>query len=325
MYIVERRVSLKRLLLLMPSFMGYEKSLKEQLEKKYEVTWLDCDQYDEAILKEYKRCGKFRWLLRNVSLGIKEHDQEKIETKYLARTLEKVNTEKNYYSVVFCINGSFLSDEFYRVLKEKNPHARFIYYAWDDIKNLIKQSHIRFFDERFAYNIAECNKYKYEYCPMFVQNEVVGHGSKDLYDILFIGTAHSDRQKIANELYLKYGEKYRLFIYLYDPAHTNGRFCYDRPLKYEEYIEYMRKSKALIDVPQTTQEGPTTRSFDALLTKTKVITVNPHIKEYPIYSDNILIVDRDDIMIDEGFIEKPYIETGYHALTVPEWLNNFNI
>lgn len=322
---IEGMVPLERLLLLMPSFMGYEKSLQNQLKKKYEVTWLNCDQYDKEILKEYKKCSKFRWMLRKTSWAIKEHDQERAETKYLMQTLEKVNTEKDYYSIVFCINGSFLSNGFYQVIKERNPRARFIYYAWDDVKNLIKQSHIKFFDEKFAYNISECKKYDFSYCPMFVQNEIVGHNPEDLYDILFIGSAHSDRQKIADELYSKYGKKYRLFIYLYDPTHTNGQFCHDQPLTYEKYIEYMRKSKALIDVPQSTQEGPTTRSFDALLTKTKVITVNPYINAYPIYSDNILIVDRNNIVIDDAFIEKPYVETGYQALTIPKWLKKFNL
>ena len=46
---------MEKLLLLMPSFMGYEKSLQNQLGKKYEVTLLNCDQYDKAILEEYKK------------------------------------------------------------------------------------------------------------------------------------------------------------------------------------------------------------------------------------------------------------------------------
>lgn len=33
--------------------------------------------------------------------------------------------------------------------------ARFIYYAWDDVKNLIKQSHIKFFDGNMD---AACEK-----------------------------------------------------------------------------------------------------------------------------------------------------------------------
>ena len=191
-------VQVERLLLLMPSFMGYEKSLKDQLEKKYDVTLLNCDQYDKAILEEYKKCSKFWWMLRNLFSAIKERDQERAEARYLMQTLEKINTTKNYYSVVFCINGSFLSDKFYQVVKENNPQARFIYYAWDDVKNLIKQSHIKFFNEKFSYNISECKKYNFSYCPMFVQNEIIGHEPEDLYDILFIGSAHSDRQKIAD-------------------------------------------------------------------------------------------------------------------------------
>ena len=103
--------------------MGYEKSLQNQLEKKYEVTLLNCDQFDKAILDEYKKCSKFRWILRKIFLIIKEHDQERAEAKYLMQTLEKVNAAKNYYSVVFCINGSFLSDKFYQVIKERNPQA----------------------------------------------------------------------------------------------------------------------------------------------------------------------------------------------------------
>lgn len=313
------------LLLLMPKFMNYEQCIIGALQKEYRVTWINCDEHDTAILSDYKNCSKFHWGIRHLSKTIKERDQENAEKKYLKNALNQLDLTVNKYTVVFSINGSFLSDTFYKMLKELNPKARYIYYAWDDIKNLIKQSHIKFFDEKYSYNISECKKYNFSYCPMFVQNETVGHDSESLYDILFIGSAHSDRQKIADELYLKYGKKYRLFIYLYDPMHTNGQFCHDQPLSYEKYIDYMRLSKTLLDIPHSTQEGPTTRSFDALLTKTKVITVNPCIKEYPIYSENILVVDRNNIVIDDAFINKPYIETGYQALTVSEWLKNFDL
>ena len=37
-----------RLLLLMPRFMDYEKSLKENLNRKYEVCWLDSDEFDRS-------------------------------------------------------------------------------------------------------------------------------------------------------------------------------------------------------------------------------------------------------------------------------------
>lgn len=88
--------------------MGYEKSLQNQLGKKYEVTLLNCDQYDKAILEEYKKCSKLRWMVRNLFSVIKEHDQERAEAKYLMQTLKKINSAKNYYSVVFASMDLFV-------------------------------------------------------------------------------------------------------------------------------------------------------------------------------------------------------------------------
>lgn len=47
-----------RLLLLMPRFMDYEKSLKEYLNRKYEICWLDSDEFDQEILDKFSKCNK---------------------------------------------------------------------------------------------------------------------------------------------------------------------------------------------------------------------------------------------------------------------------
>ena len=71
------------------------KACRISWKKKYEVTLLNCDKYDKVILEEYKKCSKFRWMLRKLFSLIKEHDQERAEAKYLMQTLEKINTTKN--------------------------------------------------------------------------------------------------------------------------------------------------------------------------------------------------------------------------------------
>lgn len=86
----------------------------------------------------------------------------------------------------------------------------------------------------------------------------------------------------------------------------------------------MREAKAILDVPQICQKGPTTRAFDALLTETKVITVNKYMQYYPVYSDNMIIVDRDNIDIPYEFINKKYNITNYKALNVAEWLKKYS-
>ena len=55
-----------RLLLLMPRFMDYEKSLKENLNRKYEVCWLDSDEFDREILDKFYKCNKIRWGIRHL-------------------------------------------------------------------------------------------------------------------------------------------------------------------------------------------------------------------------------------------------------------------
>ena len=314
-----------RLLLLMPRFMDYEKSLKENLNRKYEVCWLDSDEFDREILDKFYKCNKIRWGIRHLFRKCFNYDLEKAEAFFLENELGKICLEKNYFSVVFCINAPYLSDEFYKKVRMLNPNARYIYYAWDDVSNLIKKNHIRYFDEVYSYNIIECKKNKWNYLPVFVQESGVGHSKEDKYDIVFIGSLNDDRRKIADDLYEKYSSSYRLFIYLYDKKNVGGRFCHNSPLTNKQYISIMRESKAILDVPQICQKGPTTRAFDALLTETKVITVNKYMKYYPVYSDNMIIVDRDNINIPDNFMAKEYVINSYHSLSIDMWIKKIGL
>ena len=314
-----------RLLLLMPRFMDYEKSLKENLNRKYEVCWLDSDEFDREILDKFYKCNKIRWGIRHLFRKCFNYDLEKAEAFFLENELGKICLEKNYFSVVFCINGPYLSDEFYKKVRMLNPNARYIYYAWDDVSNLIKKNHIRYFDEVYSYNIIECKKNKWNYLPVFVQESGVGHSKGDKYDIVFIGSLNDDRRKIADDLYERYSSIYRLFIYLYDKKNVGGRFCHNSPLTNKQYISIMRESKAILDVPQICQKGPTTRAFDALLTETKVITVNKYMKYYPVYSDNMIIVDRDNINIPDNFMAKEYVINSYHSLSIDMWIKKIGL
>ena len=314
-----------RLLLLMPRFMDYEKSLKENLNRKYEVCWLDSDEFDREILDKFYKCNKIRWGIRHLFRKCFNYDLEKAEAFFLENELGKICLEKNYFSVVFCINGPYLSDEFYKKVRMLNPNARYIYYAWDDVSNLIKKNHIRYFDEIYSYNIIECKKNKWNYLPVFVQESGVGHSKEDKYDIVFIGSLNDDRRKIADDLYEKYSSSYRLFIYLYDKENIGGRFCHNSPLTNKQYISIMREAKAILDVPQICQKGPTTRAFDALLTETKVITVNKYMQYYPVYSDNMIIVDRDNINIPDNFMAKEYVINSYHSLSIDMWIKKIGL
>lgn len=316
---------MSRVLLIVPYFMGYENKIKNVLQFKYEVDMINDECFGHIMREKYLGCCKFRWWIRHFFRAVAEYDQEKAERVYLDALLSQIHIDDDAYDFVFAINGAYIPNDFYRFIKKKNPKARFVYYAWDDINNLIKTSHIKLFDETYAYNIDDCRKYNAVYLPMFVQSEKVGHNPVEQYDLAFIASAHSDRKKVAAELDKRYGKKYRLFIHLFDAMDSGEKFCSNKGIDYEDYLDIMRKSKAVLDVPHIKQKGPTTRAFDALLTKTKVITVNSHMKEYPVYSENIWITDRKNIEINEDFINSPYIENPYEPLTISQWLKKIGL
>lgn len=313
---------MQRILLLMPFFMGYQETMKKALLNEYDVDLINSDQFDQVILKRYNGCSKIRWALRHAVKYIDLCDMEAAQETTYTAMLNLADPAFHAYDIVFCINGTYVPNRFYDFIKKKNPNSRFIYYAWDDLANLKKVNHIHFFDELYSYNIEDCKNNNMHYLPVFVQEENIGHET-DLYDIAYVASGYSkERIKFAEKLYERYSGKYKLFIYLYDPAMKSGsKFAHEKPLSNKEYLSILRKTKAVIDIPGRRQRGPTTRSFDALLTKTKVITTNTYIKEYPVYSENFLIIDKKKPVIDEQFMRKEYVETDYKSLNIKEWLS----
>lgn len=315
---------MKKLLLMMPFFMGYEKSLSQALCKQYDITLINSDEYDNNVLFDYRKCSKAHWLLRHLSKHLEKYEKERTQSKYDELILRQINRENDYYDVIFCINGGYVSEALFFEIREKNPKAKYVYYAWDDVGNLFSADHIGLFDHIFSFNMCDCRLYDWSYLPMFVQGEFIGH-KEDLYDIAYIGTAHSDRIKIANKLKHLYSNKYRLYLFLYDSKLIEDGVIHNTPLSYDEYLDVLSHSRTVLDIPAEIQEGPTTRVFDALLTKTKVISSNKKLELYPVFSENICIVDRNELKIDEAFMMKEYFETDYRSLSVHQWLQEIGI
>lgn len=309
----------------MPFFMGYETVIREELSRKYETRLFNSDKHDDEFVKVYYDVSFMRRVFRYLNKGLKRDDREKIFQSTLTEADIAELTQQSYDQVL-CINGCYLPDSLYKLLREKNKTARFIYYAWDDIRNLWKDTHLRFFDELYSYNIDDCREYGMKYLPMFVRNKIYEIREEKEYDIAFIATARSGRYDIARKLIGKYGKKYRLFVYLYSKdAGNNREHCHSRPLTNEEYMDVLARSKCLLEIPTKTQRGPTARCFDALVTKTKVITANRDLKKYPVWSDNITVIDRNKLDIDESFISSPYAENAYKVLDAAEWLNEMGL
>lgn len=310
-------------LLLMPFFREYEQCLKKVLDRKYHVQLINCDQYNRNIVENYHTIRRKMRHIRAIPAlrpGIDLLNRRMACDSYNDIFLPMISSDKNVYQGIVCINCECIGDGLLQTIRRNNPEATMVYYAWDDSKNLFHLPKTSCFDRVFSYNIDECRQRKWEYLPVFTQRGRLGHSERNEYDIAFIGTAHPNRVELADKIFSKYSDRYRIFIYLYDPLNVGGPFCHREPLKYDEYLKIMRESSVFLDDPYEGQTGPTTRVFDALLTDTKIMTTNENISHYPVYSPNIVILDRDNVEISPEFVFQPYRKTEYRALTAEDWI-----
>ncbi len=311
------------ILLLMPFFRDYEQCLKKALDRKYNVQQVNCEQYNRSVVGHYnmiRRKLRYFRAIPGLRPKIDQWNRKRACNSFNDIFLSMVSEKKNAYQAVLCINCQCVGDGFFWNVRRNNPAAKFIYYLWDDTRNLFHLPDTSCFDRVLSYNIDECRQKKWDYLPVFTQRGRLGHSEHNEYDIAFVGTAHPNRIELASKIYSKYSNCYKIFIYLYDPLNVGGPFCYNKPLKYDEYLKIMRESSVFLDDPYEGQTGPTTRVFDALQTETKILTTNENIRHYPVYSPNIAILDRDHVEISPEFIYQAYCKTHYQALTVDEWI-----
>lgn len=306
-----------RLLLIMPFFMGYHEILRDYLSARYEVTLVDGDQYIAEIRRRYDQHKILRHIGYHVQY-VEDAFKEWLTRDRSSSLIDKTVLEQDYRYIVV-INGHGISEASYRALRRNNSQAKFILFLWDDTKNLFKQSHIKHFDAVYSYNISDCRKYHGTYLPVFMKNTDVFPLKKDI-DISFIASAHSDRIQFAEALYNRYKDKYTLFFYFYDPSGQCDFFSHKEPLCYDEYIAILKRSRITVDLPSSIQEGPTSRVCDSIATKTKIITCNKKLVEYPFFSQNICFVDRKDPVIEKRFLDTDYCDIAFEPVPISKWV-----
>lgn len=312
---------MKKILLMCPHFMGYDEILVRELKKNYDVTYVDTDQFLADKRKKYKELSILKKGILKYCPKLKEYVCENLLRKDNSIFYEIKSICLKKYDIILVINGDAIPNDVYQYLKNKNKEAILYLYIWDDFKWLFKKQHIKFFEHIYSYNIEDCQKYKFKYMPVFTQQQIKLEKIKKVYDIAIIASASDNRVKFAQQIYNKYKNKYKFYIYFYDKENKYKFFSNSKPLAYEEYVNKIAQSKAALEIVRLNQKGPTTRVFDSIAVHTKVISTNKHLKKYSIYGKNVLILD-DKLDIPESFMEDSYIDMSDKVMSVDNWARN---
>lgn len=268
--------------------------------------------------------------------------------RYFDKKVLPIVRNSKYDYVILIAGMSFaFTTEMIDVIKKIQSQAKFIMYQWDSEKNLSFSQEIHcFFDKIFTFDRLDCKKNeKYVFLPLFYTKMYEEVGKKKIekfdYDCSYIGTAHPKKFKDINSMSVKLINKLpRQFIYHYMPSKLKYYYHKVNAVEYKDahlknfkftripntkVIEIVKKSKCILDSPQTGQSGLTMRTIECLGAKRKLITTNNDVKNYDFYCEsNVLIFDKN---FDENssFFSKPYQSLSdeiYQKYSLKNWLIN---
>ncbi len=310
---MDNKLSGKNVLLISPVFFNYYKEMIKALEKMgASVEWFDERPSNSNLVKAILRVNKN---FINYKLD-----------KYYKSIINKIHGKK--YDYILIVKPEGIPNDIIRQLKDLNPQSRIVIYLWDSIANNKEaKEKIKLADKVFSFDPIDCKKYNMNFRPLFYiekYNELTKTKNKPEYDLLFVGTVHSDRYKVLKNVEKQlYSHGYKVNYYMYVPSRilflirkfvlrnfsgsTMEEFKF-KSLSQDQIVSMVEESKVVVDIQHPKQIGLTMRTIEMLGADKKIITTNNHVKEYDFYNeDNILVVDREMNNLDMEFFKKDYV------------------
>ncbi|CAN5126832.1 hypothetical protein BH09BAC6_BH09BAC6_34620 [soil metagenome] len=221
------------------------------------------------------------------------------------------------YDLVLIIKGRGMSKSLIDELKKASPVV--IGYNFDSFNyHKAPLNWYKYLNKYCTFDYRDADKYNLPVVELF--SSLSQHlGPKNIeYDVSAIVRNHSDRLKYIDNV-LKVLNADRIFIFIYEQ--NLFTFCINffknpllylkynkyisfKSLKYQDYIDVLQKSNFTIDFAHPKQSGITMRCFEALSTKTKIISNNSYLKRSQHFNDDNAIIyneTKDSSFLTEEF------------------------
>lgn len=226
------------------------------------------------------------------------------------------NKITNYSTVIVFDNGyaSIVTN----YIKKKNPKCKIILWYWNKITQYNEKYMSDYnIDEIWSYDMDDCEKYQIRNNSQFYNMNISLNSNQIEYDVCFLGADKGRREKIEQcvELFKENGISFKIII------------IDKKEIPYEKYLEYVSKSRCILEIVNDGVNGLTLRSLESICFNKKLITNNKSVRKYDFYNkDNIFILGEDDNQNINSFIEHQYSkieEKVVQYYDFKNWLNRF--
>ena len=319
----------RKILFFSPAFFKYENMIADKMREM----GAEVDMYDVRSVTS----ARDRALLKISPAFFKKRSLQ-----YYEHIIEE-NKEKDYdyILIVKCdMTPASILDKFRKVF----PHAKLCLNLWDSVENIPGiTDKFSYFDTLHSFDLNDCETYpELKFRPLFFGDQFrkEAHIGEYQYDISFIGTVHSDRyavikqvQRIAQQRELKcYWFLYlqSKFIYrFYKLTKKEFKGTEESTFRFDKMVaadiaNIVDNTRIVLDIQHPKQTGLTMRTIEMIGMNKKLITTNESIKKYDFYNPgNVLVVDREKVVIPYDFLDSAYIPLPkeiYDKYSLKSWI-----
>lgn len=217
---------------------------------------------------------------------------------------------------IYFIFSDLIIPEYIKWLHAQFPSSKFIMCYMNNVNAKTDPDRFRFdYLKLWSGDVNDCKNYGINLVQnsgAYGRNWIVKKREPQ-YDIFFVG---KDKGMKRLDTLLKLEERFKrmgLSTYFHIVAeHRYDRYRnkhYKSFMPYEECLQYLGKTKAILYLGYGSQEAVTIRVQESLIHKIKLITDCCWLKKYDFYNpNNIFILGEDDFSQLIHFLNTPYVE-----------------
>lgn len=182
----------------------------------------------------------------------------------------------------------------------------------------------------YTFDKGDCEKYGFEYNSQFFDDDIIESNCVEEYDLYFVGL-DKGRYSTVKEIY-DFSIK-RNLLPKFNMVKEAGKiydvhdFLVNDLVKYNDVLDGISRSKAILDICKKGQVGMTYRAMEAIFYDKKIVTNNVNYKKLPFYSsDKIYIIENNKFEGMEDFIKSSsisYSEDVKKYYRIGSWLHRF--
>lgn len=301
-------------------------------KKKY--FWKYVDIQDVEICEIYRREFRFKWLDK-----LKKKDRK--WNYHRLGILSKEIFDLQKYDMIIFFDSAYTKQVDFLLKLYK---GKIVFFYWNKMQSdyiMAERQNGAIYEKAqiYSYSRHDCKRHDIRFnSTMYYPCNGIGFSHRKVYqyDILFVGCVVGWRTKQLDKI-LQIMEQQKITCYVH--ACKSGKIddqdvvaqhyiLQSKFIAYEEYLCYLSKSRAILDIDKCDGVGCSLRAMEAIFYHKKYITNNVYIVNENFYDKrNIFILGVDEIGKLKEFIESPYAELPQEIVDyyrIENWIKRFN-